>query len=79
MVQPDLSDQSVNTGFGVEALTPTLGARVRGIDLVDLDDEQFERLYAAWLEHKVLFIDPQSIDLDTLDSGEQRSGLYFAV
>lgn len=60
--------------FTIEPVTPALGARVHDIDVGKLDDAGFERLYAAWLEYKLLFIDPQSIDLATLEAFSRRFG-----
>ena len=35
-----------------------------GVDLTRLDDEQWDALYATWLEHLVLFFPGQSLDAD---------------
>ena len=44
------------TRFELRPKSPTIGAEVVGIDLVDLDDETFAELHRALLEWKVLFI-----------------------
>jgi taurine dioxygenase len=48
----------------VRPLTGALGAVVTGIDLTNLDAEQWDALYATWLEHLVLFFPNQSLDAD---------------
>jgi taurine dioxygenase len=39
----------------VRPVTPTIGAEVTGVDLVNLDDRTFERVRQAFLRYKVLF------------------------
>ena len=50
----------------ISPLTPTLGAKIDGIDIRRLDQPRFETLYRLWLEYKVLFLRNQDIDLDDL-------------
>jgi taurine dioxygenase len=52
------------TTFDVHPITGALGAEVRGVDLTQLDDEQWDALYTTWLEHLVLFFPGQSLDPD---------------
>ena len=52
------------TTFDVRPLTGALGAEIRGVDLTQLDDAQWDALYATWLEHLVLFFPDQSLDAD---------------
>lgn len=47
------------THIEVEPLTGSIGAEVRGVDLRDLDDDQFGELHDAWMAHKVLFFRDQ--------------------
>jgi taurine dioxygenase len=43
--------------------SPALGAEIRGLDLRDeLDDETFESIRQAWLEHLVLLFRQQTLD-----------------
>lgn len=46
----------------VEPLTSALGAVVNGVDLATLDDETFDEIHAAWLEHVVVFFRDQDIN-----------------
>jgi taurine dioxygenase len=55
-------------------LTPTLGAEITGIDLKRMDSSQFENLHRLWLEHKVLFLRDQQIDLENLLTFSRQFG-----
>ena len=43
----------------VRPLNPTIGAEIWGADLVDLTDEQFADIHAAWIAHSVVFFRDQ--------------------
>ena len=43
----------------IEPLTPTLGAEVEGVDLANLSDDQFQELFAAFVDHSVIFLRDQ--------------------
>lgn len=45
----------------VTQLAPVIGAEIRGIDLERLDDEGFDALYRAFLQHQLLVIRDQSL------------------
>lgn len=51
--------------FKLRPKSPTIGAEVVGIDLVDLDDDTFDELHRALLEWKVLFIRDSGLDPDS--------------
>ena len=52
----------VNHRFDVIPFATALGADVHGLDLSQpLDDDQFEALRSAWIEHSVLAIRDQEI------------------
>lgn len=69
----------MTTAFTVNPLTPTLGASIGAIDVNDLDQAQFERLYRTWLAHKVLFIETQDIDLDGFEGFSRRFGALMQL
>jgi taurine dioxygenase len=55
----------VSSKLTIDALTPTIGAEVSGVDLTKpLDATTVEALRAAWLTHQVLFFRDQHIDFD---------------
>jgi taurine dioxygenase len=61
--------------FVLTPLTAPLGAEVANIDLSQsMDDATFERLYAAWLEHKVLFFRDQDLTLEQHKRFARRFG-----
>jgi taurine dioxygenase len=52
------------TNLDVRPLTGACGAEVHGVDLRSLDANGWDAMYAAWLEHLVLFFPGQSLDPD---------------
>lgn len=60
--------------FAIQPLTPNMGAEISGLDITRLDDSEFDRLYRSWLEHKVIFLRDQSLDLDQLLAFSRRFG-----
>ncbi|MDE0511891.1 MAG: TauD/TfdA family dioxygenase [Gammaproteobacteria bacterium] len=61
--------------FGLQRLTPTIGALVSGIDLcAPLSDKAFAELHAAWMEHLVLFFREQALTPDQHIALGQRFG-----
>jgi alpha-ketoglutarate-dependent taurine dioxygenase len=54
---------TVQSEISVVALTPALGAEVRGLDLRDgLTEEQVERLWSLLLKRQVVFVPDQQLD-----------------
>jgi len=49
------------TRIQVEPTSGCIGAEVSGVDLADIDDETFDEIHRAWLEHQVLFFRDQNI------------------
>ena len=45
----------------VKPIAGALGAEISAVDLARLDDETFEEIQAAWLEHLVVFFRAQSL------------------
>lgn len=58
----------------ISPICANFGARVRGLNLAKITDDDFDRIYAAWLTYGVLCFDNQAIDKDTLQSFSQRFG-----
>lgn len=58
----------------IEALTDTFVADVHGADLRTLDDDAFERIYAAWLAYGVLRLRGQTLEDDHLERFSARFG-----
>ncbi|MBV8729062.1 MAG: TauD/TfdA family dioxygenase [Acidobacteriia bacterium] len=52
----------------------TLAAEVRGVDLRDLEGEQFEKVYRAWLDHLVLLFRRQQLTDEDLIRFSRRFG-----
>ena len=50
--------------ISVTPISSSLGARIDGVDLAALDDEQFTEIHRALLEHLVVFLPGQEIDDD---------------
>jgi alpha-ketoglutarate-dependent taurine dioxygenase len=48
----------------VEPVTGALGAEIRGIDLSTLDDQAFEEIYRAFVDHQALIFRDQSLTSD---------------
>lgn len=64
----------------VESLTPTIGAIVHDLDLVNVisDDELFHSLHELWMRHLVLFFREQSLTPDQqLALGERFGPLHI--
>jgi taurine dioxygenase len=51
-----------------------LGAEIRGLDLRELEADDFESIYRAWLDHQVLLFRNQQLTDDDLISFSRRFG-----
>jgi alpha-ketoglutarate-dependent taurine dioxygenase len=63
-----------STALDIRPITGACGAEVRGLDLATLDDAGWDAMYAAWLEHLVLFFPDQSLDADAHVAFGKRFG-----
>jgi taurine dioxygenase len=52
---------ATNRRIRVKPIAGALGAEIDGVDLRDVDDETFEEIQDAWLEHQVVFFRGQDI------------------
>ena len=59
MVQAVASARS--KGITIRRRHPLIGAEIRGIDLGQVDDDAFRRIYDAWLEHLLLVFPEQDV------------------
>lgn len=50
-----------SSSISIRPLTGALGAEISGVDLARLDDEQFARIHAAFLEHSALMFHDQTL------------------
>ncbi len=62
------------TDLDVRPVSGSCGAEVHGVDLATLDDAGWDAMYAAWLDHLVLFFPDQSLDADTHVAFGRRFG-----
>src|SRR5262249_2887203 len=51
-----------------------LAAEIQGIDLKKIDDDQFESIYRAWLDHQVLLFRGQQLNDEDLIAFSRRFG-----
>ncbi len=58
----------------VEPTSAALGAEISGVNLATLDDETFEEIHRAWLEHQVIFFRDQRITPAEQTSFAERFG-----
>jgi taurine dioxygenase len=64
----------MNLPISIKPLTPSLGAIITGVDLNRLDQNSFEAIHNAWLKHKVIFIEGQQLDLESLCQFSEKFG-----
>lgn len=58
----------------IEAITPTIGANVSGLDLNTLDDDSFTQVHQALLDHQVLAFRDQDLDPEAQLAFARRFG-----
>lgn len=58
----------------IRPLSDTFGATVSGLDVRELGEDGFDRLYKAWLDHLVLVIPDQSLTDQELQTFSARFG-----
>jgi putative 2-oxoglutarate oxygenase len=61
--------------IAVQPLAPHIGAELSGIDVKSLDDAAFASIYSAWLDHNVLVIHGQDLDIEEFLSYSRRFGI----
>ena len=59
----------------VRPLGEKIGAEVSGVDVNHLDDSDFATIYQAWLDHNVLVIPAQTLDIGTYLNYSRRFGV----
>ncbi|MBV9579915.1 MAG: TauD/TfdA family dioxygenase [Chloroflexi bacterium] len=59
----------------VRPLGEKIGAEVSGVDVNHLDDSDFATIYRAWLDHNVLVIPAQTLDIGTYLNYSRRFGV----
>jgi len=62
------------TGFNVEPLDASFGAIVTGLELADMDEAAFSRLYDTWLEYALLVFPGQHLSNEDQVAFAQRFG-----
>ena len=45
----------------ITPLTPIFAAEIEGVELAQIDDEEFDELYRAWVEYGVLRVRAQAL------------------
>lgn len=61
-------------GIRIEPLSPHIGADVIGVDLANLDDDQFKVIFDAWMQHLVLRFRGQNLTKEQLLAFSERFG-----
>ena len=59
----------------VRCLGAQIGAEVRGVDVKTLDDAGFAAIYRAWLDHNVLVVPDQDLQIDDFLRYSRRFGV----
>jgi len=59
----------------IHPVAPHIGAELSGIDVKSLDDASFASIYRAWLDHNVLVIHGQHLDIPQFLTYSRRFGV----
>ena len=59
--------------IAVHPLTPVIGAEIAGVDLSDLDDDDYRAIHESFLAHGVVFFRGQDISIET----QKAFGAHF--
>ena len=62
-------------GIQVRQLGSQIGAEVSGVDVKRIDDASFDALYRAWLEHNVLVLPGQDLEIEDFLHYSRRFGV----
>ena len=66
-----------STAIAIQPLTPTIGALISGIDLREpVDDDSFEKIHGALMEHLVIFFRDQDLTPDQHKAFGRRFGKF---
>jgi taurine dioxygenase len=67
--------QEISTNIEIKPLAGSLGAEIHGVDLSKpLDDQTFDKIHQAWLDHLVIFFRDQNITPEQLIAFGRRFG-----
>jgi len=61
--------------IAVKRLGPQIGAEIHGVDVKTLDDAGFAAIYRAWLDHNVVVLPGQQLELDDFLRYSRRFGV----
>jgi taurine dioxygenase len=61
--------------IAVKRLGPQIGAEIHGVDVKTLDDAGFAEIYRAWLDHNVVVLPGQQLELDDFLRYSRRFGV----
>ena len=61
--------------IAVKRLGPQIGAEIQGVDVKTLDDAGFTAIYRAWLDHNVVVLPGQQLELDDFLRYSRRFGV----
>ena len=61
--------------FEVRRLGPQIGAEVRGVDVRTLDETTFNTIYRAWLDHNVVVVPEQDLEIEEFLRYSRRFGV----
>ena len=61
--------------IAVKRLGPQIGAEIHGVDVKTLDDAGFAAIYGAWLDHNVVVLPGQQLELDDFLRYSRRFGV----